>query len=306
MALPPIGSHVRLVGLVGGRTYNGCVGRLVAHFPDEEGGERAGLKVQGANLTLERSTNADAAALERMERLRRVENHCWPKGWPRDVLKECNYCRRSHPRNACCSVDAGIVALLPPASGTGTDLTWHECETFAPLVAHSAEYGLQLRVEFEGMNREYGKMMYEEYDNAFRWTCCGYSPGAKHGFDHHGTRGRCTCDFCRSGNAVPPRKATDWDLVRGIPWSTSTHHLFPAPFRASVFELLCVHHRARTQCRASLGLLAPEQLLKIIELSTEPPAGAHMRTLDVDHRDLPADHPAKPPPSNAQPQCPVS
>ncbi len=47
---------------------------------------------------------------------------------------------------------------------------------------------------------EYRKI-FEEWSAAFRWSCCGlpYDSGI-YGCDHHGARGRCTCDMCRYGD----------------------------------------------------------------------------------------------------------
>ncbi|GLB41022.1 putative MYND finger [Lyophyllum shimeji] len=48
--------------------------------------------------------------------------------------------------------------------------------------------------------------LYEEWPDAFRWTCCGTSAGMDHGCDHHGSGSfPCSCDFCRMGKPLPER-----------------------------------------------------------------------------------------------------
>ncbi|CAM9410204.1 unnamed protein product, partial [Heterosigma akashiwo] len=53
------------------------------------------------------------------------------------------------------------------------------------------------------------KKLVDYWDNAFRWTCCGLSPGeGVHGCDHHGhreARKPCGCDYCRAGEPLPEK-----------------------------------------------------------------------------------------------------
>jgi len=106
--------------------------------------------------------------------------------------------------------------------------------------------------KFEACGRDYGKM-YKQWENAFRWTCCGVQGGSGGGCDHHGSRGRCSCDYCRSGKVyrAPPQQCNrllhefcnregslDWDCVRGIPWSIADHPLFPEHFHRRVIAFL--------------------------------------------------------------------
>jgi len=41
---------------------------------------------------------------------------------------------------------------------------------------------------------------------SFRWTCCGLALNNPSPCDHHGRdKQKCSCDFCVSGEPVPPR-----------------------------------------------------------------------------------------------------
>jgi len=77
-------------------------------------------------------------------------------------------------------------------------------------------------------------------DNAFRWTCCGQSPGGDgfYGCDHHGRKNKdgsflsskpCGCDFCRAGLPLPDKyfnkkqHAVGLDLTRGPDPRSKSH-----------------------------------------------------------------------------------
>jgi len=68
-------------------------------------------------------------------------------------------------------------------------------------------------------------------DNAFRWTCCGFSPGeGLYGCDNHGRKNSdgsflsskpCGCDFCKAGRPLSEKffkkkqHTVGLDLTRG-------------------------------------------------------------------------------------------
>ncbi|KAF5381795.1 hypothetical protein D9615_005438 [Tricholomella constricta] len=87
--------------------------------------------------------------------------------------------------------DLELITWKCPKDGTG----------WGAVVEEEAD-DLKRRFETEmGGNLE---RLYEEWNDAFRWTCCGTSAGMDYGCDHHGSGMHpCSCDFCRMGKPLP-------------------------------------------------------------------------------------------------------
>eukprot|EP01032_Pedospumella_encystans_P022676 gene22676-25687_t len=111
------------------------------------------------------------------------------------------------------------------------------------------------------------RKVFTSWDNAFRWTCCGVQYGSGlYGCDNHGARGYCSCDYCRSGRKYKPKATqanrflkfnglynyTDWEVVRGVPWSTAWHKHFPREFHEIVKTLLLCRVSAATSGASGL------------------------------------------------------
>lgn len=149
--------------------------------------------------------------------------------------------------------ELGAPASTKPRWGGGDDL---EVMGWGGAIIEEEQ---DMLAKFEACGRNYGEM-YKQWDDAFRWTCCGVDAGsATGGCDHHGSRGRCSCDYCRSGKvyrAAPQQcnrllhgfcnreGALDCDCVRGIPWSIANHALFPEQFRRRVIAFLLCNESA--------------------------------------------------------------
>jgi hypothetical protein len=200
----------------------------------------------------------------------RNQGHVVPVGWPRDVVTDCGECDsdKPHARNVCCNSmyrgekHTGELELVcwtfrPPHDATEED---EPVGMFGILLEEADD----MQEKFEGMGWDYAKM-FEYWDRAFRWTCCGGAGRSSHGCDHHGSRGRCSCDFCaglefgtssevaRYAPTAHNRllcahpEATDpdnWDTYRGLDWSPATHWLFPRALRAQIRTVLLARAQA--------------------------------------------------------------
>jgi len=57
---------------------------------------------------------------------------------------------------------------------------------------------------------------------------------------------------------------TDWDVVRGVPWSTEWHKHFPREFHEIVMTLLLCRVSAAASGASGLGKIPNECLLMIV------------------------------------------
>lgn len=69
----------------------------------------------------------------------------------------------------------------------------------------------QLKRKFETDLHGDEAKLYQEWPQAFRWTCCGASGENRFGCDHHGKGSKpCTCDFCRVCSSSRGVDRTSW------------------------------------------------------------------------------------------------
>lgn len=185
-------------------------------------------------------------------RARRNPQHKLPANWPRDAI-DCQYCNKRHARNICCSsyfneTHEGELELV---FWSFNGKTWSEKLGFGATTVDEAD---ELRLKFDKeLGFDYAKC-HENWDDAFRWTCCGQPGGSVSGCDQHGSRGwRCSCDFCngRQLYLMPPEihnrfllfralypERTVWDSCRFVPWTPEVHKRFPRSFKRAVRVLV--------------------------------------------------------------------
>lgn len=312
MPVAPVGSCVRLEGLSTAPRLNGRVGCVVGHSHDgralvrltEGESEASGreLLVRAPQLARFVPTEEDdAAATARMEQLRRTAGHVVPAGWPRDRI-DCPACARRHERHLCCQ--SSTSSFEPPHTGQLELVSWTFSERPVEGESEAAAEGMTAEMErlvAAECGWDYGATV-ARWPRAFRWTCCGRAPDSRGRCEHHGARrgAWCTCDPCRSGrhdlvrftpsahnrllvalHAPCPPARDAWAVVAGIPWSARSHALFPRPFRARTFALLCARARgaaAAADASASLLLLGRldegVMLLILGHLAGPPPDAA--------------------------------
>jgi hypothetical protein len=248
------GQEVEVQGLASRADLNGQKGIVVARLSNG----RLKVKLESGIFALKPSNLSVLPTVDFFEpedieaRKRRPSTHKAPSNWPRDVIGYCGYCDKSgHERNlACC-------AMRPEYhSGELEYVSWR----FSGKDDEMGMAGVVLEEEedvqkmYEEVGWDYAKMV-DKWDNGFRWTCCGLSLGEGiHGCDHHGFRGRCSCDYCRGGQPYQPKPTqhnrfleiggkTEWKRVQGVPWTLELHKFFPKEFKESVKTLLLVNNR---------------------------------------------------------------